>query len=83
MLDMRKRQYTVVFEPQPEGGYTITVPALPGCISEGDTLEEARRMAADAIKGYCECLLKDGLPIPGDTRRPPRLEKVAVTITGH
>lgn len=36
--------YTVIFEPQPEGGYTVYVPALPGCISEGDTLEEAEEM---------------------------------------
>mgnify|MGYP001608669388 CR=1 FL=1 len=80
MDEMRKRRYTVVFEPQPEGGYTITVPALPGCISEGDTLEEARRMAADAIQCYCESLLKDGLPLPPDIRRSLRLEKVAVTL---
>ena len=79
---MRKRRYTVVFEPQPEGGYTVTVPALPGCITEGDTLEEARRMAADAIQCFCESLLKDGLPLPPDIRRPPLHEKVAVTIGG-
>ncbi|MEK7821859.1 MAG: type II toxin-antitoxin system HicB family antitoxin [Planctomycetota bacterium] len=56
--------YTVIFEPQPEGGYTVYVPALPGCISEGDTLEEAREMIKDAIWCYCGSLTKDGMPLP-------------------
>jgi antitoxin HicB len=57
--------YTVVFEPDEEtGGYTVTCPALPGLVTEGDTLEEARAMAADAIKGYLESLRKHGHPIP-------------------
>jgi predicted RNase H-like HicB family nuclease len=77
---MRKRRYTVVFEPQPEGGYTVTVPALPGCVTEGDTLGKARRMAADAIQAYCESLLKDGRPLPRDIRRSPVHEKVAVSL---
>ena len=40
---MKKRvyQYTGIFEPAKEGGYTVTIPSLPGCISEGDTFEEA------------------------------------------
>ena len=42
--------YTAFFEAQPEGGFTVSVPALPGCISEGDNLVEAREMIADAIK---------------------------------
>ena len=58
--------YTAVFEPQPEGGYTVVVPALPGCITEGDSMKEARKMASDAIKAYCESLLKDNLPLPKD-----------------
>ena len=45
----RALNYTVIFEPQPEGGYTAIVPALPGCISEGGTLHEARDMIRDAI----------------------------------
>jgi predicted RNase H-like HicB family nuclease len=47
--------YTVVFEPDLEaGGYVVTCPALPGVVTEGDTLEEARAMAADAIRAYLE-----------------------------
>ena len=45
--------YTVVFEPDEDaGGYVVTCPALPGLVTEGDTLEEARAMAANAIEGY-------------------------------
>jgi antitoxin HicB len=56
--------YTVELEPQKEGGYTVTVPALPGCISEGDTLEEALKNIKDAIEGYLKVLAKHGRPIP-------------------
>ena len=56
--------YTVELEPQNEGGYTVTVPVLPGCISEGDTLEEALRNIKDAIEGYLKVLAKHNRPIP-------------------
>jgi predicted RNase H-like HicB family nuclease len=56
--------YTVLLQPEPEGGYTVTCPALPGLVTYGETLEEAREMAADAIQGYIECLREDGDPIP-------------------
>lgn len=57
-------RYTVVFEPAEEGGYVVTVPALPGCITEGDTLEAARAMARDAITGYLETLREAADEIP-------------------
>ena len=57
-------QYTVLYEPAEEGGFTVHVPALPGCITEGDTLEEAREMAKDAIRCYLESLAKHGDIIP-------------------
>lgn len=44
----------VVFEPSDDGGYTAYVPSLPGCISEGDTLEEARENIREAIELYLE-----------------------------
>jgi len=74
--------YTVLFEPAEEGGYVVTCPALPGLVTEGDTLEEARRMAADAIRGYLESLHKDGLPIPLDKRLPlePVKEQIHVAL---
>lgn len=63
---MTEYRYTVIFEPAEEGGYTVTCPALPGLVTEGDTMDEARLMAEDAIRGYLESLRKDNLPIPSE-----------------
>ena len=52
-------EYDVIFEEADEGGYTVTVPSLSGCISEGDTFEEARKNISEAIEGYLESLAKD------------------------
>jgi antitoxin HicB len=76
---MADYQYTVVFEPGEEGGYVVTVPALPGLVTEGDTLEEARTMAKDAIRGYLESLLKHGEEIPLEPT-PATVELVEVKI---
>jgi len=57
-------KYDVVFEEQEVGGYTVTVPSLPGCISEGDTFEEAKKNISDAIKLFLEDLNADGEEIP-------------------
>jgi predicted RNase H-like HicB family nuclease len=54
----------IILIPAEEGGYTVEVPSLPGCISEGDTLEEAIANIKDAIRGYIECLEADNLPVP-------------------
>ena len=75
---MREYEYTIVLEPDPEdGGYVVTVPSLPGCVTEGDTLEEAVDMAKDAIRGYIESLRMAGEPIPEEAE-PPRTIKVMV-----
>jgi antitoxin HicB len=74
---MKILNYTVVMTPDGEGGYVVTCPALPGVVTGGDTLEEARAMAADAIRGYIESLQKDGEPIPADN---PIIEDVAVEV---
>ena len=57
--------YTVIFEPAQEGGFIIHVPALPGCRSQGETLNEAYKMAEDAIYGYIKTLqdLKEEIPM--------------------
>lgn len=47
-------KYTAIFEPAEEGGYTVFVPALPGCFSEGDTFEEANANIREAIELYLE-----------------------------
>jgi len=79
---MTEHSFTVFFEPAAEGGYVVTCPALPGLVTEGDTLRQARRMAADAIRVYLESLRKDGEPIPADPRLSlePVKEKIRVAI---
>ena len=72
--------YTVLLQPEPEGGYTVTCPALPGLVTYGETLDEAPAMAADAIWGYIECLQEDGEPIPESDPAPaPLVDRVSVT----
>lgn len=51
-------------QPEPEGGYTVSVPALPGCVSYGETFEEAVGMAVDAIEGWLAVAKEEGIPIP-------------------
>jgi predicted RNase H-like HicB family nuclease len=58
------RTYTFVFSPEPEGGFTVTCPALPGLVTYGETLEEARRMAHDAMAGLIDVMRDLGEPIP-------------------
>ena len=62
-------QYTAVFEPDNEaGGFTVTIPALPGCISEGDTFEEAVENIKDAAKLYLEDVRDENGRIPSESR---------------
>ncbi|MFP4171333.1 MAG: type II toxin-antitoxin system HicB family antitoxin [Candidatus Hydrogenedentota bacterium] len=61
---MNEYSYTVVLEPVDEGGYTVTVPALPAVVTEGDSVEEAIEMAKDAIECYLSSLAKEGRPVP-------------------
>jgi len=61
------RKYTVVLIPDPEdGAYTVIVPALPGLVSQGETLEEALAMAQEAIAFHLESLVEEGQPIPDE-----------------
>jgi len=72
--------YTIVLDPDLEaGGYTVTVPALPGCVTQGETVDEAVAMARDAIALYLEDLRADGLPIPQETERP---QLITVAVPG-
>ena len=58
-------RYTVLFRPAGPG-YVVTCPALPGLVTVGETFEEARAMAADAIRSYLSSLRKGGLPFPAE-----------------
>lgn len=55
-------KYTAVFEPEKGGGYSVTIPALPGCISEGDTFEKALSNIKEAAELYLEDLNKKDIP---------------------
>ena len=61
--------YTVILRKEPEGGYTVLVPALPGCLTEGETAADALVMAQDAIRGYLESLRMEGEAIPRERKR--------------
>jgi predicted RNase H-like HicB family nuclease len=61
---MPERRYKIFLREEPEGGYTVTVPILPGCVTYGRTLEEAIRMAKEAIELYIETLVEKGEEIP-------------------
>jgi predicted RNase H-like HicB family nuclease len=58
------RTYTFVFDPDPEGGFVVTCPALPGLVTHGATLPESREMAVDAMRGYIDSLIEHGEEIP-------------------
>ena len=60
------KTYRVVLRKEPEGTYTAIVPALPGCITWGETIEHAMEMAKEAIEGYIEVLKEEGEPVPDD-----------------
>lgn len=67
-MKQKKIHYNLIFRPEPEGGFTVFVPSLPGCISYGKTLEKAREMVLDAIEGYVQSLRKHKEPIPNDDK---------------
>jgi len=68
--------YQIMLRPEPEGGYTVFVSALPDRITWGRNLEQARKMAAEAIAGYLECLRDLNEPIPD----PDELLLTTVTV---
>ena len=58
--------YTAIYQKEPEGGYTVYIPLLPGCVSYGKNLEEAKENIQDAVKLYIESLKKHGEEIPNE-----------------
>lgn len=61
---MKALSYRILLRKEPEGGYTVVVPSLPGCVTYGDTIEKAIEMAREAIELYIESLKKHGEEIP-------------------
>ncbi len=71
------RTYTIVVEPEQDGSYYVTVPALPGCFTRGSTIEQCRERAVEAIEVHNAGLQADGEPIPEEVGTPQLL---AVTV---
>ncbi len=61
---MPKYIYPAIFDPNENGGYTVTFPDLPGCITEGDDMDEALLMATEAMALHLYGIERDGGPIP-------------------
>jgi antitoxin HicB len=59
-----EREYEIVLQPEPEGGFSVFVPGRPSVATQGQTIEEASEMAKEAIEAYLEVMHEDGLPIP-------------------
>lgn len=70
-------KYTAVFEPEQVGGYSVTIPALPGCISQGETFEEALKNIKEAAQLILEDLKEGEIP---KEEKPIVVSPVQVTI---
>ena len=74
---MKVLNYTVYLQKAEERGYIVSAPALPGCVTQGETRQEALEMIKDAIEGYIASLKKHGEVIPSEVGE---VEKVSVSI---
>ncbi len=79
---MTDYNYTVYFEPIAEGGYQVVFPSIPEIVTFGNTIEEAREAAQEALRCHIEGLIKDGEGIPIETASlgEPIKETVAISI---
>ncbi len=73
---MKSHEYTIFLEPAEEGGFAVSVPALPGCFTQGETEEEAIANAREAIQCHIEGMIKAGEAVPDESRL--RQRKVTV-----
>lgn len=71
-----QHSFSVILEPQSEGGFTVLVPALPEVVTEGDSLEEALANAEEAIRAVLEFRRDRGMPIPSDA--VPEIRRVTI-----
>jgi len=61
-----ERMFRIILKPENKGGFTVIVPSLPGCVNWGETIEEAKKMASEAISLYLEDMEANGEKIPND-----------------
>lgn len=73
--------YRIILEPGEDGGYVVSVPALPGCFTQGAAVEQALERAHEAIEVHVAGLLKAGDPVPPGDASPDEAIGVPVTIT--
>lgn len=71
------REFTIVLEPDSESGFTVSVPALGGCLMQGDDEADAIAMTQEAITVYCESLKESGEDVPDDVQEEPDLSDYA------
>ncbi len=76
---MDQLTYTVNIEPDEAGGFVATVPALPGCATQGDSYDEALQMAQECIEGFLEALVKAGQPIPTEPQ-PVSISPIGIRV---
>ena len=62
-------RYTVILEQEPDGGYVATIPALPGCVTQGDTRDEVMKNIREAANLYIEDCIASGDPVPAEAGR--------------
>lgn len=74
---MPRSTYTIVVEPEPDGGYFVTLPALPGCFTRGSTIEECKERAVEAIETHIAAMEADGEPVSEEAGKATLL---AVTV---
>ena len=74
MDNMKVLSYRIRLKREPEGGYTVTVPALPGCITQGETIDECVTNAQEAIALFLEDLVASGEPVPEEKEHPQLLQ---------
>lgn len=75
---MKTVHYNVIYQPEAEGGYNVIVPAIPEICTFGETLEEAKAMALDAIKCFLESAAQHNEPFPVDLN--PKQERISVSV---
>ena len=75
---MKNIHYNIIFRAEPEGGFTVFVPALPGCITYGKTLAQARKMAKEAIELYLEDIIASGDTVPENN--DAYVSTIAITV---
>lgn len=68
MIQKKFLKYTVIYTEEPEGGFTVTVPSLPGCVTYGKNLKQAEKMAKEAVELYLESLNSHKETIPYENK---------------